>query len=149
MSADTVNFTAVGVATSAAVVGLSLDTGLVYYATVLATDFTGKSSYVVSLGVSIDTTAPIVEWVGLSGITQYQNRLQLEWTMVTDDESDIVSLEFALGTRPGSSDVSGWGEVDFYHNTWIHLDTTDLSLYQGQVVFASLKVLNVFAMFSW
>ena len=134
------NFTSVGVSTSAAVVGLSLRAGITYYATVLAVDFTGKSSYVVSHGVSIDTTSPIVEWVGLSGITQYQNGLQLEWNMVADDESDIVYVEYGLGTRPGSSDVTGWRETDLHHNTGIQLDTTDLSLSQGQIVFSSLKV---------
>lgn len=129
-----------GVATYAALRGLSLQSGSTYYATIQAVDFTGKSGYVVSRGVTIDATEPKLEWVELAGIAQFQTSLRLEWNPVRDDESDLVSLEWGLGTRLGSSDITGWREATLDQNTGVELNTTGLQLYEGQVVFASLKV---------
>lgn len=129
-----------GVATYAALRGLSLQSGSTYYATIQAVDFTGKSGYVVSRGVTIDATEPKLEWVELAGITQFQTSLRLEWNPVRDDESDLVSLEWGLGTRLGASDITGWREATLDQNTGVELNTTGLQLYEGQVVFASLKV---------
>lgn len=141
LGSDVINFTSVGVATYAVARGLSLQSGLTYYVTVRATDFTGSSGYTVSLGVRIDTTKPSVEWVGLMGITSFQTSLQLEWTGIADEESDVTGMEWSLGTRPGSSDVTGWREVDVELNTGLTINTTQLNLYQGEIIFASLKVL--------
>lgn len=140
LSDDIINFTPVGVATYAAIRGLTLQSGITYYATIRAVDFTGQSSYVVSPGVSVDTTKPVLSGVELTGFTQFQNDLQVEWNLVTDDESDILSLEWGLGTRPGSSDVIGWSETGLDQNTGVQPDVVQLDLFDGQIIFASLKV---------
>ena len=127
-------------ATYAVARGLSLQSGTTYYATVRAVDFTGKSSYVVSRGVSIDTTDPIVEGVVLTGITQFQSGLELAWNGIVDEESGISGVEWGLGTRPGSSDIAGWTSLSLDLNTGVEIDTTQLDLYEGQIIFASLKV---------
>lgn len=132
------NFTSVGVATFAAVRGLSLQSGNTYYATIKAVDFTGQTSYAVSCGVTIDTTEPIVGWVGLQGVTQFQNGLELEWDPIVDEESDIVSVEWGLGTRPDSGDVTGWRQASLDYTTGLGINST--ALYQGQVIFATVKV---------
>ncbi len=129
-----------GVATSAVVRGLSLQSRVTYYATVKAVDFTGKSSSIVSRGVSIDTTDPIVEGVVLTGLTQFQTSLQLAWNGILDEESGISAVEWGLGTRAGSSDIAGWTPVSLDLNTGIEIDTRKLNLYDGQTIFASLKV---------
>lgn len=140
LSSDTANFTSVGVATYAAVRGVSLQPGVTYYATVRATDFTGRSGYAMSRGVRIDTSEPILKGVRIAGITSFQSSLQLEWNLVTDDESDVTSLEWSLGTRFGSSDITGWRLAGMEQNTGLLINTTQLALYEGQTIFASLKV---------
>ena len=129
-----------GVATYAVARGLSLQSGVTYYATVKAVDFTGRSSEVVSRGFSVDVTAPVVEGVTLSDLGDFESSLKLSWLGVTDEESGIAGMEWGLGTRLGSSDIAGWNRVDLDLNTGIQLDTTSLGLYDGQIVFASLKV---------
>lgn len=138
---DIVNFTSVGVTTFAVVRGLSLQSGVTYYATVKATDFTGMSSYAVSQGVSVDTTEPVVGGVELQGTTQFQNGLELIWDQILDEESDIVGVEWSLGTRPGSGDITGWRQASLEDTTRLRVNSTGLGLYQGQVIFATLKVL--------
>ena len=133
-----------GVASYVAVRGLSLQSGATYYATVQATDFTGRTSYAVSRGVRIDITEPSVGGVWLIANVSFQTSLQLEWNRVTDDESDVTSLEWSLGTRPGSSDITGWRLAGMEQNTGLTVDTTQLNLYEGQIIFSSLKVLLVY-----
>lgn len=140
-STDTVNFTSVGVATYVAVRGLALQSGATYYVTIQATDFTGRSSYAVSRGVRIDTTEAYVEGIWLTATASFQTNVQLEWNLVTDDESDVTGLEWSLGTRPESSDITGWTSAGMEQNTGLTLDTTQLNLYEGQIIFASLKVI--------
>ena len=134
------NFTSVGVATYAVIRGLSLQLGATYYATIQAVDFTGKLSHAVSRGMTIDFTAPSIGGVQLIGTTKYQSGLALEWNAIKDVESDIISLEWGLGSQPGSSDIIGWTGTRLEYNTRITLNTTGLELYEGQLVFASLKV---------
>lgn len=119
---------------------LSLQTGIAYYATVQAEDFTGKSSYAVSDAITIDTSEPAVEWVQLQRTSRFESGLQVEWSVVLDEESDIVSVEWGLGTRQGSSDVAGWEETSLERRE-VEIATRELALYQGQLIFATLKVL--------
>ena len=137
---DVVNYTPVGVATFAAVRGLSLQPSLAYFATVRAEDFTGKWSLAVSRPITIDTTPPSLQCVELQGITEFQNRLRLEWSLPVDEESGIENMEWGLGSRPGSSDVMAWQEADFERGTMVDIATSHLGLYPGQLVFATLKV---------
>ena len=57
-----------------------------------------------------------------------------------DRQSGISDLEWGLGTRPGSSDVSGWNRFTWNEGTGLRLSTQGLPLYGGQLVFASIKV---------
>ena len=140
LNTDVLDYTSVGVASYVVVRGLSLQSGLTYYATIRATDFTGRHGYVVSSGVRIDTSEPIVGGIRLTDIASFQTNLQLEWNLVTDSESDITSLEWSLGTRLGSSDITGWRSAGMEQNTGLVINTTQFNLYDGQILFASLKV---------
>ena len=135
-----INYISVGVATSAAVRGLSLKPGSSYYATVRATDLVGHSSSLTSRLVTIDTTPPTVSGLRLEGVSQFRTSLDLEWNRIQDMQSGIVELEWSLGTRPYSGDLSGWNEFNGNGGTGMRIPTGQLPLYEGQRVFASVKV---------
>jgi len=107
-----VNYTSVGVATTATVRGLSLQPGSTYYATLRATDLVGHSSTLTSRSVIIDTTPPTVSGLRVEGVSLYSTDLSLEWNEIRDWESGTVELEWSLGTRSYSGDLSGWNEFN-------------------------------------
>ncbi len=131
------NYTSVGVATSVLVQGLPLQSGSAYYASLLAVDSAGHTSLLTTRGVTIDTSPPIV-----SGVHVQMERasLSLEWDVLQDQQSGIQELEWGLGTRPGSSDVSGWNRFTWIGGTSLQVSTEGLSLNDGQFLFASIKV---------
>ena len=135
-----INYTSVGVAKSAAVRGLSLQPGTSYYATLHATDMVGHSSSLTSHLVTIDTTPPTVSGLHLEGVSQFRTSFDLEWNRIQDMQSGIVELEWSLGTRPYSGDLSGWNEFNGNGGTGMRMPTGQLPLYEGQRVFASVKV---------
>lgn len=127
-------------ATSALVRGLSLQSGGTYTASLRAVDVAGLSSVLVSRTITIDTSPPVVIGVRLEHPDQFQTHLSLEWDLMQDRQSGISDLEWGLGTRPGSSDVSGWNRFTWNEGTGLRLSTQGLPLYGGQLVFASIKV---------
>lgn len=135
-----VDYTSVGVANSALVGGLSLQSGSTYYASLLARDAVGLSSILVSRTITIDTSPPVVTGVRLEYVDQFQTRLRLEWDLIRDTESGIGDLEWGLGTRPFSSDVSGWNRFTWNEGTDLSLPVQGLPLYEGQLLFVSVKV---------
>lgn len=126
------------VANGLVVRGLSLQSGVTYYATIEAVDFTGRAGYVSSHGITIDTSAPTISGVRLAGYQE--DGLFIQWDIITDAESGIVSVEWSLGTRPGSSDIAGWTELEEYSGSSVHVEVSGLGLHDGHLVFASLKV---------
>ena len=139
------NYISVGVTSSAIITGLSLQSGSTYYAILQAVDYAGRMSYIVSRGITIDVTPPIIGGVRLVHITQFQSELSVEWNVIHDGESGISSLEWSLGTRPSSSDIAGWNEFVWGQDTRVTFNTQYLSLYEGQLLFASLKVSSILA----
>ena len=135
---DVVDFTNVGVATYAVARGLTLQSGTTYYATIRAWDFTGQSSYAVSLGVTIDTTPPILNrvWVEMSDLQS--SSLEMKWDPLEELESEIVSMEWGLGSSPGSSDLIEWTIASLESISGAEL--IDFSHQDGQFIFLSLRV---------
>lgn len=140
LATDVVDFVSVGVATDTVAMGLSLQSGHTYYVTVRATDFTGQSNYSVSHPVTIDTSTPIIGKIWISNTTDYSDGLELEWDPVEDLQSDVIGLEWSLGSRPGSSDISGWNSVNLSEATGVSV--RGVEFHDGQLVFASIKVRN-------
>ena len=139
LATDVIDFVSVGVATDTVARGLSLQSGHTYYVTIRGVEFTGQSSYSVSHPVTIDTSAPLVNQIWISNTTNYSNGLELEWDPVEDLQSDIVGMEWSLGSHPGSSDIIGWTSVNL-SEAITGITVTGMEFYDGQLVFASLKV---------
>ena len=141
LATDVVDFVSVGIAMDTVATGLSLQSGHTYYVTVRGIDFTGQSNYSVSHPVTIDTTAPIIGKIWISNTTDYLDGLELEWDPVEDLQSDVIGIEWSLGSRPGSSDISGWNSVNVSEAA-SGVSVRGMELQDGQLVFASIKVSN-------
>ena len=129
-----------GVATYAVARGLSLQSGITYYATIRAFDFVGQYANGFSQAVTVDTSPPIVKRVWIEGANDcFRSELNLMWDVPSDVESGIAGMEWGLGTRPGSSDVVEWNGVDVTLDvTGVSVDKTQFD--DGQVLFLTLKV---------
>ena len=139
LATDVLQFVSVGVATDTVATGLSLQSGHTYYVTVRGVDFTGQHNYSVSHPVTIDTSPPLIGQIWIANTTDYASGLKLEWDPVEDLQSGIAGMEWSLGSRPGSSDISGWNSVDVSDAVG-GVSVKGMELYDGQLVFASLKV---------
>ena len=135
------DFVSVGVATDTVATGLSLQSGHSYYVTVRAIDFTGQSNLSVSHPVTIDTSAPIIGKIWIFNTTDYLDGIELEWDPVEDLQSDVIGMEWSLGSRPGSSDISGWNSVNISEAA-TGVTVRGVEFHDGQLIFASLKVSN-------
>ena len=132
-----INYTSVGVATSAAVRGHQLHQ--LRHCTCNRLSGTLEFSDV-SLGYHRHDSAHCF-WTSLGGVSQFRISLGLEWSRIQDMQSEIVELEWSLGTRPYSGDLSGWNEFNGNGGgTGMRISTGQLPLYEGQRVFASVKV---------
>ena len=89
--------------------------------------------------ITIDTSAPPIGQIWISNTTNYSYGLELEWDPVEDLQSNIIRLEWSLGSRPGSSDISGWNSVNL-SEAITGILITGMEFYDGQLTFASLKV---------
>ena len=141
LATDVIEFVSVGITTDTIARGLSLQSGHTYYVTIRGVDFTGQSNYSVSHPVTIDTSAPVIGRVWISNTTDYSDGLELEWDPVEDLQSDIIGMEWSLGSRPGSSDISGWNSVNLSEAV-TGVSVRGVELHDGQLVFASIKVSN-------
>ena len=139
LATDVIDFVSVGVAVDTVATGLSLQSGHTYYVTIRATDFTGQSNYSVSHPVTIDTSVPVIGNIWISNTTDYSDGLELEWDPVEDLQSDVIGMEWSLGSRPGSSDISGWNSVNVSEAAG-GVSVRGIQFYDGQLIFASIKV---------
>ena len=103
----------------------------------IAYDFVGQWSDVVSSGVTVDTSPPAVTRPWLEGTTDRTQPLRLRWEPVREWESQVESVEWGVGSRPGSSDLQGWtvantGEISGAASVGERQD--------GRLVFLSVKV---------
>ena len=135
---DVADFTSVGVVTYAVARDLSLESGLTYYVTIRGTDFVGHVSDAYSQAVTVDTTPAGSVRVWVEGGSSYSSTgLTLNWERPVDVESGVGGLEWALGSRPGNSDVVEWREVGVAQTR----EGLDGGMFRdGQTLFLSLKV---------
>ncbi|XP_063399976.1 uncharacterized protein LOC134684607 [Mytilus trossulus] len=106
---DVVAWQSVGVVNHKAFHGLLLQNGFIYYATVTATDFAGRSTTKTSNPVIVDYTQPTKsdEPIYLVGrhITSTRE-VEACWTSVFEDvESGINHYEWYIGSQPGYYDI--------------------------------------------
>lgn len=109
---DLVDWTDVGLATSATKTGLTLIEGSRYYITVRATNNVGLVSEVSSSnGILVDSTPPPAPTVTDDGaFTALNTALHAVWTPVTSP-SGVKSYEYSIGTAAGQNDVKDWTDA--------------------------------------
>ena len=90
---------------------LNLDSGRKYQVKVVATNAAGLTTTILSNGLTIDRTAPVVGqvWDGLEesdvDAQSSLSRVSASWKDFSDDESQIVAYYWCVGTSPGGEDV--------------------------------------------
>ena len=88
---------------------LTLQVGVTYYATVVATNNLGVTVSATSNGITIDSTAPTCESIGfgMSGNLKYFSSSRNVWISwnCSDPESGIDHYDIALGKRPSGNDL--------------------------------------------
>ncbi len=127
-----------GVATYAVARDLSLDTGLTYHATIRGIDFVGHVTDAYSQPVTVDTTPPYITNVWIEGVSNYtMNGLTLNWDLPRDGESGVSGVEWAIGSRSGSSDGMEWRRVDVSVTQEL---VEGAKFNDGQTIFLSIKV---------
>lgn len=103
---DLQGFVSTGTTTRGTNAALSLAHGVTYYVTVRAYNRAGLYTELSSNGVTVDTTGPAFGAIADGYITP--NQIFANWDPVTDPESGIVRLRWAIGTTPGGTDVRGF-----------------------------------------
>jgi len=100
----------------------------------------GQWNNVVSSGVTVDTSVPIVAPPWVEGTTDHTRSLALRWDPVRECESKVMRVEWGLGSRPGSSDLLEWSvaRIEEISGTTSVVESQD-----GQLVFLSVKVISV------
>jgi hypothetical protein len=131
----------VGGATHLVARNLSLVSGHTYYATVIAFDYAGASTEVVSRGVRIDQTPPPNSAVF---VTQHideaeKPKLVVEWTEAIDAESVVVDYLVGVGTAAGSGDITAFVSNGIALTAVIELPST---LLDGQAFIVTVKATN-------
>ena len=100
----------------------------------------GQWNNVISSGVTVDTSAPIVTPPWVEGTTDHTHSLALRWEPVRECESNVARVEWGLGSRPGSSDLLEWSVA---RTEEISGTTSVVESQDGQLVFLSVKVISV------
>lgn len=137
-------FTDVGTMTSATVNGLHLWSGVRYYTAVRAFGLSGLSRVVVSDGVIVDLTLPLTGIV-LDGDQQTDEdaiadntTASSHWYGFHDQQSDIFSYLWALGTSPGRDNIEAFRKVGIAHR----YTARSLSLQHSVKYYASVTAVN-------
>jgi hypothetical protein len=142
---DVVGFTSVGVINEIYITSLSLQHGRSYYATIKATDHTGKSTLITSLGIIIDTTPPETDrvWLGTPSTISITSLADVipHWDMVVDEESGMISsLYWSIGSTNGSSDIHQWTPVT--NSFTLSASIGNLTISDGQPLVLSILAIN-------
>ncbi len=82
-------------------------------------------------------TPPTFGSIWLEGVTDTDN-LRAFWDPVEECESELVTVEWGVGTRPGSSDLMAWTRATTDQISGSPID--GLELVDGQLIFISLVV---------
>ncbi len=135
-----VDFTTVGMTTYFTIQDLELESGHTYYVTIRGIDLANHITDASSQPVTVDTSPPQIGDLLIQGLSSYSDGLELEWEYPCDPESGVVTLEWGIGSWPGSSDVLEWRLVDVRTQGDTILNEM---FYDGQIIFLSLKVINL------
>jgi len=134
-----------GNSTSATVSSLSLTDGQMYYFSVKAVNGVGLlSTAATSDGVRIDASPPSAPTDvndGLSSDIDYTSSttsMSANWTASSDPHTGITAYRRAVGTSPGSDDISAWAA----NGSGISSVVSGLSLSHGQTYYFSIKAEN-------
>jgi hypothetical protein len=134
-------FTSVGLVTNATNSSLSLSNGQIYYVTVRATSGAGVTVNATSDGVTVDTSGPVAGSVsdGPAADIDVQGStttIQANWTAFTDSQSGIATLEWAIGTTSGGTQVQAFTTTGISGNT---ATRAGLSLTGGSTYFVTVR----------
>jgi hypothetical protein len=116
-------FTTTGISGNTAARGaLSLANGTQYFVTVRATSGTGAQVTASSDGITVDTSGPIAGAVsdGTGTDVDWQSStttINANWTAFTDPQSGIATLEWAIGTTSGGSQIQVFTTTGVSGNT--------------------------------
>lgn len=139
-------FVGVGLATNANHSGLALGSGTRYYVSVRATNGAGLQSGATSDGVVVDLTGPAVGTIrdgaaaGVDIDTQASKKqIAANWAQVTDAESGISKLEWAIGTAPGLENVRAYKSIA---KTAISATQGSLTLISGTIYYVTVRATN-------
>ena len=105
-------------------------------------DHVGLSSVATSLGVTVDSTLPVLGRLWLTTPTGYASsnlsELRPQWDLVYDQESGLEALYWGLGSAQGRTDLISWSRINI-GDTSVSIPNS-LALTDGQPVVLSLKV---------
>lgn len=105
-------------------------------------DHVGLFSVSTSLGVTVDSTPPVLGRLWLTTPTGYASsnlsELRPQWDLVYDQESGLEALYWGLGSAQGRTDLIVWSSVDVGDTS--AAIPASLELPDGQPVVLSLKV---------
>jgi len=125
---------------------LSLQSGTIYYASVIAIDGAGNtSSTATSDGITVDAVAPIISAVfegAIGGDIDYQQdpaNLILSWEGSDNESRTINFYQISLGSNPAGNDVVDWVDVTGTTNYTF----SNLSLVEGVPYYGNVKIIDM------
>ncbi|KAK3101031.1 hypothetical protein FSP39_000383, partial [Pinctada imbricata] len=141
---DMVAFYSVGVVNHVALHNLNLQSGHIYYATIIAKDYANRTTTKISDPVVVDTTPPIKQDVAITIPQRHivsKSEIEACWTnLFRDIESGIDSYEWSIGSEPGYDDIMTFTKVtdDCASNNI----NNPLNLQEGHAYYISVKAYN-------
>ncbi|XP_053398947.1 uncharacterized protein LOC128556937 [Mercenaria mercenaria] len=147
---DVKPFTDVGLTNHKTFHNLKLQNGHTYFATVLATDFTGQFSSSGSEGIKVDITPPTLTEASITLPSRHISDTQFVdacWRDVfVDIESGVSHYSWAVGTH------AGYDDIYLFHDTVEECtntpENTPLSLREGHGYFVTVKAYNKAGLYS-
>jgi len=144
-AADAAGWVSSGVTPEAVRAGLTLADGVTYFFSVKARNGAGLWSEVGSSdGILVDSSAPVLPTVTDDGaFTSNSTTIHASWSSA-DPHTGIVDYQYALGTSPGTADVTGWTSVGVSTS----VTRSGLSLPNGSSCYVSVRARNAAGLWS-
>ena len=141
--ADAAPFQTTGTVRQGIVYGLSLEEGVRYHTLMRAVNRAGLSTTVASNGFTIDASPPTCSFVrdGLIGDVNWQtasSRLAVNFNCF-DAQSGLLSVEWAIGTYPGGTDVRDFSPIDRMSTS---AEDASIVMEEGVQYYSSIQVSN-------
>ncbi|XP_060577218.1 uncharacterized protein LOC132734491 [Ruditapes philippinarum] len=137
-------FTDVGLTNHKTFHDLKLQNGHIYFATVMAYDFTGQFSSSKSEGIKVDTTPPQLKNATITLPSRHISDtefIEACWTDVfVDMESGISHYSWAVGTHAGYDDIFPFDDTE--EECAKTPENTPLTLKEGHAYFVTVKAHN-------